>query len=334
MKSKIIYLVNKIFLILIIFCSSLVFSQNKKLEDYYDLKTIKVKNDTINFIKISNKDDKNHLKSTVIFVVGSKPSPLILNVNDEKESYQSFYLPFNPYKYLDKFNFILIKRKGCPLNFDYDKINELTEKKPSDIYIQNDHLDYRVFQVNEVIKYIKKNKKEFFNNLYVIGHSEGYYITTKVAETNKNIDKIVCLSAHPFSRSCEFVFKNSAENYYKTDDKKRIETMEEEINYYKHIRKNPKEDYNFYAFNNYLSIKSLEKIKIPIFIGFGSNDIAPSLNLFIPYILPNKENITIKPYPDLDHNFINTTYDENGNVLKESFHWDDVFKDIVDWLIK
>jgi hypothetical protein len=81
-----------------------------------------------------------------------------------------------------------------------------------------------------------------------------------------------------------------------------------------------------------LAIKSLEKIKIPIFIGFGSNDIAPSLNLFIPYILPNKENITIKPYPDLDHNFINTTYDEKGTILKESFHWDDVFKDIVGWL--
>lgn len=317
-----------------IFCSSLAFSQNKKLEDYYDFKSLKVKNDTINFIKISNKDNKNLLKSTIIFVVGSKPSPLILNVNDEKESYQSFYLPFNPYKYLDQFNFILIQRKGCPLTFDYDKINDLTEKKPSNNYIENDHLDYRVFQVNEVLKYIKKNKKEYYNKLFLIGHSEGYKVISKASEENKNIDKIVCLSGHPFSRSCEFVFKNSAENYYKPDDKKRIETMEDDINYYKHIRKNPKEDYNFFAYNNYNAIKSFEKIKIPVFIGFGSNDIAPSLNLFIPYLLPEKKNITIKPYPDLDHNFINTTYDENGNVINKSFHWDDVFKDIVDWLNK
>lgn len=331
MKSKNIYLVNKIFCIIFILCFDIVNAQDKKLEKYYDLKTISLKNDTINFIKISNKDNKNHLKSTIIFVVGSKPSPLILNVNDEKENYQSFYLPFDPYKYLDQFNFILIQRKGCPIAFDYEKINDLTEN-PSAIYSQNDHLDYRVFQVNEVIKYIKKNKKDFFNNLYVIGHSEGYYITTKVAEENKYINKIVCLSAHPFSRSCEFVFKNSAENYYNPDDKKRIETMESEVSYYKYIIKNPKEDYNFYTYNNYLSIKSLEKIKIPVFIGFGSNDIAPSLNLFIPYILPNKENITLKPYPDLDHNFINTTYDEKGTILNESFHWDDVFKDIVGWL--
>jgi esterase/lipase len=333
MKSKIIYLVNKIFLILIIFCSSLVFSQNKKLEDYYDLKTIKVKNDTINFIKISNKDDKNHLKSTIIFVVGSNPTSLILNINDEKENYQSFYLPFDPFKYLNQFNFILIQRKGCPMAFDYDKINNLS-KNPSAIFSKNDHLDYRVFQVNEVIKYIKKNKNEYYNKLFLIGHSEGYRVVAKVTETNKNIDKIVCLSGNPFSRSCEFVYKNSSENSYSSNDIKRIETMESEISYYKYIIKNPKEDYNFYTYNNYLPIKSLEKIKIPVFIGFGSNDIASSLNLFIPYLLPEKENITIKPYPDLDHNFIKTTYDENGNVLNESFHWDDIFKDIVDWLFK
>ena len=323
---------NKLLFVLIVLYSGIVYGQDeKKLEDYYDFKSLIVKNDTINFIKISTKDNKNHLKSTVIFVVGSKPSPLILNINDEQESYQSFYIPFNPYTYLDQFNFILIQRKGCPIAFDYDKINDLTEN-PTAIYSKNDHLDYRVFQVNEVVKYIKKNKKEYYNKLFLVGHSEGYYIATKVAHISKKVDKIVCLSGHPFSRSCEFVYKNSAVNYYNSADSKRIETMESEILYYKQIRKNPKEDYNFYAYNNNLAIKSLEKIKIPIFIGFGSNDIAPSLNLFIPYILPNKENITIKPYPDLDHNFINTTYDEKGTILKESFHWDDVFKDIVGWL--
>ena len=39
-------------------------------------------------------------------------------------------------------------------------------------------------------------------------------------------------------------------------------------------------------------------------------------------------------YPDLDHNYNKKEIDKDGNELESSYHWDEVFKDIQNWLLK
>jgi dipeptidyl aminopeptidase/acylaminoacyl peptidase len=50
---------------------------------------------------------------------------------------------------------------------DYERI----QNNPSKEYLENDNLYYRVFQVEEVLKYLKKQKWVDNNNIFIVGHS-------------------------------------------------------------------------------------------------------------------------------------------------------------------
>ena len=35
----------------------------------------------------------------------------------------------------------------------------------------------------------------------------------------------------------------------------------------------------------------------------------------------------------IDHNFFKKEFDKEGKPLEDSYHWDRIFKDVVDWLL-
>ena len=134
----------------VFFYSTLLFSQNIlgiKEMNKIEIKTI---NDTISFIH-SNLNEKS--KPTIIFIQGSLPISIVLK---EKELIWA-NLPFDYKKYISKINFVLINRKGVPLISEYNDYERI-QNNPSKEYLENDNLYYRVFQVEEVLKYLKKQK--------------------------------------------------------------------------------------------------------------------------------------------------------------------------------
>ena len=87
------------------------------------------------------------------------------------------------------------------------------------------------------------------------------------------------------------------------------------------------------SYNSELAFESLKKFSNPILVIYGTNDIAVSAhNDLLPFLLKDN-NLTIKAYPDLDHNYFKKNYDKKGNLIDESYHWDDVFRDIANWLL-
>ena len=307
--------------------STIIFSQN--IDGISDFNKIEIvaKNDTITFIQ--NTSNKNN-KPTIVFVQGSLPISLILKDNNDLW----INLPFDYTKFDKDVNLIIINRKGVPLISEYNDYSKL-QNNPSNKYLKNDNLYYRVFQVEEVLKYLKKQKWIEKEKLFIVGHSEGYRVAAKVAERNPKIKKIACLAADPLNRISENIIRLQQENITLENDSLRVLKIYKEINDYKNLKNfNVMENdmMNFVSYNENPPINSFKKYKNPLLISYGTNDVRAFNNNLLPLLI-NKKNLELKIYPDLDHNFIKKEFDNEGNPLEDSYHWDRVFKDVVDWLL-
>jgi dienelactone hydrolase len=307
--------------------STIIYSQN--IEGISDFNKIEIiaKNDTITFIK-NTINEKN--KPTIVFVQGSLPIPLILK--DNNDLWMNF--PFDYTKFNKDVNLIIINRKGVPLISEYNDYEKFQNNPPKE-YLENDNLYYRVFQVEEVLKYLKKQKWVDNNNIFLVGHSEGYRVVAKVAEKNPKIKKIACLAADPLNRISENIIRLQQENITLENDSLRVLKIYKEINDYKNIKNFNVMEYdmmNFVSYNENPPINSFKKYKNPVLISYGTNDVRAFNNNLLPLLI-NKKNLELKIYPDLDHNFFKKEFDKEGNPLEDSYHWDRVFKDVVDWLL-
>ena len=311
----------------LLFLVSTSFSQNLDGLKYFKKVNLFSKKDTITFIH-STFNEKP--KPTIVFIQGSLPNPIVLN----EDGYKWANLPFDYTKFIKEVNLVLISRKGVDLECNFNELENI-QQSPTVEYLKNDNLDYRVFQVEEVLKFLKKQKWVNKENLFLVGHSEGYRVTAKAAERNRKIKKIVCLAADPINRISENIIRLQIENTQMNHDSTRVSKIYKEINDFKNLQKFDKGDYdmnNFVSYNENPPYKSFEKFKNPILICYGTNDVRAYNNNLLPLLI-NKKNLELKIYPDLDHNFYKKEFDKNGNAIEDSYHWDSVFKDVLEWLL-
>lgn len=325
---------------LIILFSLNAFSQKK--DDFYIKQTgfskisILSKKDTISFLTSSQEVKKP--KPTIIFLQGSLPLPVIFH----DSAYTGTILPFDYSNYTNKFNFIIIPRFGIPLIGTYDRdINGYLDKngKVPDGYIKNDNLKYRVHQAKVVLDYLYKQKWIQKDSIFVIGHSEGYRVAAKLSENNKKIARLVCMSADPFNRIAEDIMRSRVESLSAISDSLIQKSINQYVDDFKKIPnnieecRNDKELYNGISYNSELSYQSLIKFPNPILVTYGTEDIGSLHNDLLPFLL-RKKKLTMIVYPDLGHNYEKKEFDEKGNCIESSYHWDAVFKDIQNWLLK
>lgn len=304
------------------------FSQNIDGLKYFRKVDIIKDKDTITFIH-STFNEKP--KPTIIFLQGSLPIPIIY----KEDNYKWANFPFNYGNFIKNINLVIINRKGVDLEGEFDYSSKIKDSSNLD-YLKNDNLYYRVFQTEGVIKYLKKQNWVDNKNIFLVGHSEGYRVVAKVAERNPTIKKIVCLSADPINRISENIIRLQVDNTNLYNDSIRVSKIYKEIKDYKNLHNFNKQDYdmnNFISYNESQPIESFKKYKKPVLICYGTDDIRAYNNNLLPLLL-DKKNLELKIYPDLDHNFFKKEFDIEGNQIDESFHWDRVFKDVVDWLLK
>lgn len=300
----------------------------------FDKISLKSKNDTIVFL--ISKSDSKVPKPTILFIQGSLPLPVIFYDQEVSNS----LIPFSIKEYSEKFNFIIIARKGIPLIGSYDKDANGYLDSNGEVpleYIKNNNLGYRVSQVQSVINYLYGDKKAIKDSIFVIGHSEGYRVACKLAENNTKIAKLVCMSADPFNRVTESILRERVKGFGTNNDEASQLEIDKLIDDYKNIPANKiafKDNVNFnnwLSYNENMSYESLRKFKNPILVVYGSADIGSAHNDLLPFLLP-KSNIKLKAYPNYSHNYEKKEFDANGNPLEDSYHWDEVFKDVVNWL--
>ena len=327
--------------LILIFISTKSYSQenyNKIVDDAgFEVEYVYTKNDTITYLhnKISN---KKILKPLIIFIQGSKGIPLLFS----DEAGVGSIIPFDYKNYLNNYNFVIISRKGIPLigkyNRDENGYRDINGSVPID-FKKFDNLEYRTFQLENVLKKIKSKNWVDKNKIFLIGHSEGYRVVAKYSEKDKFVKKFVFMSADPFNRVTEDVVKNRLECFFSNNDtifQNRIQKTINDAIELKKVKNDKGNDYdlnNWLSYNSDLTYNSLKKIKKPSLIVYGTDDIVSFNNDMMNFLLDNKI-FTISALANLDHNFFKQEFDELGKPTKKSYHWDEVFKLIVDWLEK
>lgn len=326
--------VIKLFFILNCFNS---FSQQINHEMYltgFKLNTIIAKNDTISFLSSNLKS--NVPKPTILFLQGSKAIPIFFK--DKKYSFVN--IPFSYKNYLNKFNFVIISRRGIPIsgNFPKDASGYLDSLSKTPLeFIKYDNLDYRTFQAKKVIDFLYKQKWVKNDSIFVIGHSEGYRIAAKLVSKSNKISKLICMSADPFNRTAEMIFRERINCFNNDKDsipQAKIEMMIKEykdLKFKDRLNKNDYEFYNSISYEKDISYHNFKNFKKPILLVYGTNDIPATHNDLIPFLL-KQDNITIKSFVDYDHNYFKKEFNTKGESIEPSFHWDDVISFCVEWL--
>lgn len=334
----------KIFIVLfIIFFKHDSFSQKKSISLLKGIRFSKIelllKKDTITFICSDFGSTK--LKPTILFLQGSTAKPIIYSINGNLEVSS----PFELEKYLNRFNFVFIARKGIPMVGEFQKLEKTNltfvdenGKEPSK-YIPYNNIIYRTYQANMVVNYLYKQKWIQKDSIFVVGHSEGYRVAAKLSEFNNKISKLVCMSANPINRSSDEIlnYRIKALNidndsiYQCNVDKliKQFAEIKDDIEVYK----NEYSTYNWLSYEKNMPFESLKKYTKPILIVYGTKDFGSLQNDLLPFLL-SKKDLTLKAYPNLDHNYFKKEYDKEGKKLEDSFHWNEVFEDVVQWLLR
>lgn len=296
-------------------------------------KSIPFKNDSVNFLEITKDPESDRKKDLIFFLQGSDPSPLI----SEDDNGKFLLLPFD-IKELSRENiFIVISKPKIPvyLHFkDLDDHFKINDRKILTSYFKDNTLQYLSDEVNLLTKIYAKDKR--IRNIYVIGHSQGGRVVLHIH--HKKIRKIAVLSVNLFGRYEESINRMRYEEISRQDSTVQKKIEQEYLSYHQLIRRtrfsDTLDDLSLKSYKTFTvpgSFAELEKIKIPILIAYGSNDIGVAFsNDMIRLRLTDKKNFSFKVYPLLSHNFEKPSNAGNENEN----HWQQVFEETVAWLKK
>jgi len=332
---------SKSFLLLLFVAanSSYSFGQEiKQTEDYgFRHFQIKYKNDPVDILVRSAKDEEKKPKPLLFFCQGSLPIPLI--VYDESGGFGTF--PFNPDSLSKDYHIAIVGKPFIPVIADIKTLQsdftyrDSTGNFPAN-YIQRNLLTYYTSRNLEVIRYLQKQPWITKDKLVVAGHSEGSTIAAKIASQSKKITHLIYASGNPLGRMLTIITQSRhdetdsmqwAENVFKTwqsivQEPEKMDATKGDTY---------KATYGF----SMPPFSYLEKIKIPVLVCYGTKDEgAVPFNdyLRVEMIRRKKTNFSFNAYFGTEHNYFGLKPD--GQTDYDKFNWDKVAMDWLKWLRK
>ena len=300
--------------------------------------TIANSQDSIQYIKIGT--DTTTVKPTIIFLQGSLPVPLVIDFKDFKH----VNIPFKYDNLLEDFHLIEISMPRTPIETEMKNLNSqycfVTDTSIQNSfkkdYLKDNYLDNYVLRTNEVIlDLINKNwiDKE---QIHIVGHSQGAKIATVVASQNENVASVSLLGFNAYGRFDENIRRERNKmRHNQITGEEYLANLDYHYQKWEDINQKPNEyengNLNWTTFSiDY--IPYLLKIDIPIFVGFGTEDISAENCDLLPivFIENKKSNLTIKPYIGLEHNFFEIK--DGKPDYQSGGHWTEVMNDIKIWI--
>ena len=156
--------------------------------------------DTIEYIKVGT--DTVTAKPTVLFLQGSRPSPLIFDMG----TFKQVNLPFDAAALSEHYNVVEISMPKTPviegpehLNADYDYVPDTARTDAfSPAYVKANYLENYVGRAELVITDLIKQPWVKKDSLILIGHSQGAKVAAFVASENKHICSVALLGFNAF----------------------------------------------------------------------------------------------------------------------------------------
>lgn len=322
--------------ILVLFTYNISFAQCDKDLNMFKHYSVVSENDTIEYHTYA-KRSIDSLSTILLYIQGSKASSLYQVERKNGELWIGTTVPIKLKTISENYLFVLISKKGIPFCTKMDE--EI--KIPKSYYI-NQTLDYRVFQANEVLKDISKKHKNHFKKTIALGHSEGSDVIAKLGTVNSDITHFGYLSGGGYTQFLDFItyVTKKVDIGEMSEEEAQIE-INSILSDVKDIMANPNaidkswkgknNSYNRWSHFSEPPVENLLKIDKPVFVAIGTKDKAVAVEsaylIPIEFIRHKKNNLTFKAYPYLDHGFGKIL--ENGEYER---HWDDVFKDFLEWV--
>lgn len=298
--------------------------------------TTTYKNDHVDILVKSKKEDTLISNPLFLFIQGSLPRPLIVSY-DTTRAYGTF--PFNLDSLLLNYHVAIIGKPHIPLITDESELSkdlnfiDSNTKQFPQAYTARNYLDYYVERSKVVIRFLQSQKWVSDKKLVVAGHSEGSTVASKLANTSKAVTQLIYLSGNPSGRIMSMIERDRRNE----TDSSRL--AEENFMYWKSVVEYPEEtgssgDSNKATYQ--FSIPPahyLKKLSIPVLMCYGTKDYCSPYNDFfrVETIREKKNNFTFYAYIGLDHNFF--PVDKNGNTNYEMYNWDKVGMDMYRWLL-
>ncbi|NVK51510.1 MAG: alpha/beta hydrolase [Flavobacteriaceae bacterium] len=324
------------------------FGQKKYFENKFEHYSIVKNNDTINFHTYSN-GDFSLKKGVLLYIQGSGSEPfykLIKHIDTIKTSKNeepkikkylevSKTLPFDLKAFPKDYLLVAISKKNIPFEIFGNDF-----KVPKSFY-ENDNLNYRVWQANEVVNYLSNNILKKQTKIILFGHSEGTEVVAKLGTINNKISNIGYFSGGGNAQYYDFILdiRKHVQRGEMTEEESIIET-EKVFKEIKDIYKNPNSltkkwlghSYRKWSSSVEPSIDNLLKINIPIYVAHGAKDKAVPIEsaylIPIEFIRNKKTNLTFKVYPKLDHSFSIIPQSENEEYVEK---WNEVLEEFLKW---
>ncbi|SDC65221.1 dienelactone hydrolase family protein [Williamwhitmania taraxaci] len=344
----------KFVIIILTMMPFLTFGQYDPKMEEYQHKRIITKSDTINY-QIYSKGNIKEKNKILIYFQGSGPTPLFRETTKsdtikvvengitkdiiEKSIIINSFVPFDLDSFPNDYIFVIISKKGVPFSADRDTY------KPSQTFLENESLNYRVWQGDEVINDLTKYYIKNPNKVVIIGHSEGSDVVAKLGHTNKKITHIGFWAGGGNTQYYDFaLFIQKDVQSGKITQTEAVDSLEGLFNDIKNIESDPDNTEKQWLGNSYRrwahfsepAIDNLLKINKPLFVAVAGKDesvpIESSLLIPIEFIRHKKTNLTFKIYPDYDHSFAIPMQDEDDEDEDWIWEWKKVFEDFMKWV--
>lgn len=303
------------------------------------LYTIQTLEDTITFIKT----DTNSVckKPTLLFCQGSLPIPLI--VQYENRWYQFSCFNFDYRKLSEKYNLIVVSMPHVPSVVSDTELNPdgtypCLPKSFDAAYKQDNYLEKYVQRANQVIHYILSQSWADSDSLYIIGHSQGATIGVSIARTNEKVKGLAYLSGDPDGRFTQKIKRIRKLLYQsKVTPQEAQQQLNELYDWWRDVCSEKQEEgdigdlsHTWKSFSRPMR-ETLVHLKIPLFIAYGTEDIAASGCELMPiyFELNGKTDYMIYPVIGCGHNFEEFT---NGQSDWGKMHWQEVIDRFIQYI--
>lgn len=318
------------------------FTQNKGiLAGQYTHFELTGKKDTIDFVVADT--SLTETKPVLLFCQGSQPVPLFLTF----ESYGIVPIALSNFdlETMKKhYHVVVISMPKTPLVVGQDHLNAsfhyVTDTSDqvsyASEYLEADYLENYVDRGNKVIRYLRKQSWVDKENIVVCGHSQGARVAVAIAASNKRVTKLGLFGYNPMRRIDQVVwsYRKQAQNGQITWEKA-DSLQQEQYEFYQLLQDQDavEKDNGLKTWASFStsSISELSRLKIPVYIAFGSADeIAEYCDLLPLYFAEtNKVDYVLRRYPNLEHNFF--PLDENGRPVYKEGKWKEVMNAFINW---
>lgn len=299
------------------------------------------KHDTIDFVIADT--NLNDEKPVLLFCQGSQPVPLFFDLDD-----RTIPVPlsnFDVEKLNRSYHVCVISMPKTPLivgedhlNRQYNYVTDTSEQNSYSVsYLRNNYAENYIRRANEVIKFLRKQKWADDNQLVIAGHSQGARVAVGIASTNKKVTHLGLFGYNPHGRMDQLIRQireNVDEGRYNWEVADSV--TQKRIEFYELIQNEDSvsADPQLVSWNSFSKSTEAElvKLKIPIYIAYGSEDIIANDCDLLPlrFIEADKKNYNLVRYPNLEHNFF--PLDENGKPDHSSGKWNEVLFGFIDWV--